>query len=107
MPLYEYVCTSCGAGFERLAPLARRHESAPCPACGEAAGERAVLTPPALSTLSAAARQAHAVNERSRHEPRSSARHGMSCMCCKPGRAGGGEAQPKAFPNSRPWMISH
>ncbi|MBU4609236.1 zinc ribbon domain-containing protein [Achromobacter sp. GG226] len=104
MPVYEYACTACGTGFDALVPLARRQEPAACPACGSSAG-RTIATPPALSALTAAARSAHATNERSRHEPRSTARHGMSCTCCTPKTTANG--QPKAFPGARPWMISH
>lgn len=104
MPVYEYACTGCGSAFDALVPLARRQEPAPCPDCGHDS-DRVFMTAPALSALTASARQAHATNERSRHEPRSTARHGMSCMCCKPKAKA--DASPKAFPNARPWMISH
>lgn len=32
MPLYEYVCRSCGARFERLRPMSRASEPVACPA---------------------------------------------------------------------------
>ncbi|MBF0171213.1 MAG: zinc ribbon domain-containing protein [Nitrospinae bacterium] len=40
MPIYEYVCSRCGAKFEKLTPLAEAHKTQPCEACGERAGER-------------------------------------------------------------------
>ena len=33
MPIYEYACESCGAGFERLRPMSRRDDQAECPEC--------------------------------------------------------------------------
>jgi hypothetical protein len=57
-----------------------------------------------------AVRQAHAVNERSAHEPRTSARHGAGCSCCGGGRKSNAVQAPngaKSFPAKRPWMISH
>ncbi len=33
MPLYEYVCSECGARFELLRPLSRSNEEASCPRC--------------------------------------------------------------------------
>ncbi len=35
MPLYEFLCTSCGHFFERLLPVTRQEVS--CPQCGELA----------------------------------------------------------------------
>ncbi|MBI2873335.1 MAG: zinc ribbon domain-containing protein [Chloroflexi bacterium] len=37
MPLYEYVCPTCHAKFERLRPMGQG-ESSPCPDCGTMAG---------------------------------------------------------------------
>jgi len=35
MPLYEYVCRACDAGFEALVPTSRRDAAdAACPQCG-------------------------------------------------------------------------
>jgi len=45
MPLYEYVCPSCGQRFEEIRKMDER-KSAPCPKCGVAAEK-------ALSTFSA------------------------------------------------------
>ncbi|MCI0437527.1 MAG: zinc ribbon domain-containing protein [Chloroflexi bacterium] len=33
MPLYEYVCTVCDHEFEKLRPMSKRDDSAPCPKC--------------------------------------------------------------------------
>jgi len=36
MPMYSFVCTRCGRGFEELLPMSRRDEAI-CPHCGAAA----------------------------------------------------------------------
>ena len=33
MPIYEYTCTSCLNQFERLRPMNRMDDPAPCPEC--------------------------------------------------------------------------
>jgi len=111
MPLYEYACGDCG-GFTASNPMSQYREPQPCPACGLLA-DRALLSAPALATMSAAKRSAHATNERSAHMPRTSAepgaRHGAGCSCCSTGKSNVVTAPDgsKAFPTKRPWMISH
>ena len=111
MPLYEYACGDCG-GFTASNPLSKYREPQPCPGCGSMA-ERALLSAPALSTMPAATRTAHATNERSAHMPRTSAeagtRHGVGCSCCSTGKSNAVKAPDgsKMFPTKRPWMISH
>ena len=34
MPLYDYVCSSCGEKFEDFKLLKQRHEIVDCPKCG-------------------------------------------------------------------------
>ena len=34
MPVYEYVCTTCRNRFEKLRPMEKMDEEAPCPGCG-------------------------------------------------------------------------
>ncbi len=36
MPLYEYVCPTCKARFEKLQPMSASKEAG-CPACGQTA----------------------------------------------------------------------
>ena len=33
MPIYEYTCTACDHQFERLRPISRMNDDAPCPVC--------------------------------------------------------------------------
>lgn len=110
MPIYEYACPACG-GFAALRPLAEYQRPAECPQCGGAA-PRATLTAPALAAMPAARRQAHAVNEQARHEPKRASRldqkHGAGCGCCSGRSSAKLTAQgEKSFPARRPWMISH
>lgn len=108
MPLYEYECRDCGP-FEAMRPLAESAQPGECPGCGGAA-PRAILTAPAFAGMPAATRQAHATNERSRHEPRRvSGSHGPNCGCCSNKKSNAVRAAngAKSFPSQRPWMISH
>jgi putative FmdB family regulatory protein len=111
VPIYEYQCQDCQAEFTALKAMAQSRAMGDCPECGEPS-PRVLITPPALSSMLATARAAHEVNERSAHEPRSSATHTHSpgCGC----GSGIGKSQAvrsadgkKAFPAKRPWMISH
>ena len=126
MPLYDYLCTECGP-FDMLRSL-RERTQAPCPRCGTEAPQ-AVLHAPRLGLLTAGQRQAHAINERSAHAPRSSRddaqggsygrlRHPAGCGCCtlssglgRSGSTAGSQAsQPTGLrmkTGARPWMISH
>ncbi|MDH0093056.1 zinc ribbon domain-containing protein [Achromobacter mucicolens] len=110
MPMYDYACADCGE-FAVLRPLAQWRDPAPCPRCGALSG-RIVAGAPAVSALSSATNRAHAANERSANEPRSTrAGHGMNCGCCSSGRSRGrtrtsGDGA-KSFAGARPWMISH
>ena len=33
MPIYEYVCNTCGHTFDKLRPMSRMDDDAPCPIC--------------------------------------------------------------------------
>jgi putative FmdB family regulatory protein len=114
MPIYDYHCAACSerhaptiaSTFSARRPVAERDAPLPCPACG-AAARRAPPAAPLLSTLTAAARGAHARNERARSAP--PARAGVDA-----GIGGGGAPRPAAPPAAprpagqrRPWMIGH
>lgn len=107
MPVYEYHCDAHGP-FDALRPLAAYAEPCPCPACAQPA-RRILLTAPRLASSDRSRIAAHAVNERSAHEPRRSKAHGAGCGCCSGGGARRAGAPPaaKGFPSKRPWMISH
>lgn len=109
MPMYDYACADCGE-FTALRPLAQWRDPAACPQCGVLSG-RIVGGAPAVSALSSAVNRAHAANERSANEPRSTrAGHGLNCGCCgaRPrGRTRTSGDGAKSFAGARPWMISH
>lgn len=44
MPIYEFDCTACGHGFERLQKMSDADPSA-CPACGKASVKRRLSAP--------------------------------------------------------------
>ena len=115
MPVYEYLCENCGP-FTEVRPMVEFEQPQPCPGCGCSA-PRVMLTAPNFSSVSSTARLAHATNERSASSPATlsamKAQHGGGCSCCsgsfgKKGRkVAKGTGGAKAFPNARPWMISH
>lgn len=113
MPTYDYACPDCG-GFDAFRSLSQRNEPAACPDCG-AASPRVFASAPRLALLEGGTRRAMDVNERARHEPKSSRdyqrlRHPAGCGCCGTGRSKATVTAPngaKAFPSKRPWMISH
>ena len=113
MPTYDYACPQCG-GFDAFRTLAARNEAAICPDCG-VASPRVFATAPRLALMEGSTRRAVEVNERARHEPKSSSeyarlRHPSGCGCCSTAKRGATVTAPngsKAFPSKRPWMISH
>jgi putative FmdB family regulatory protein len=113
MPVYEYLCESCGP-FTDMRPMSEFEMPQPCETCG-ATSPRVILTAPNFSCLPASTRVAHATNERSRSAPKTlaeyKASHGPGCGCCsgkKPARLmTKTKSGAKGFPTARPWMISH
>ena len=112
MPVYDYLCAACGP-FTEMRPMAEFELPFDCPSCGREA-QRAYLTAPRLSGMSAERRLAHATNERSANQPSTFSSmkksHGAGCACCS-GKSSRmtrrGTSGSKSFPTSRPWMISH
>ncbi|WP_142850370.1 zinc ribbon domain-containing protein [Telmatospirillum sp. J64-1] len=109
MPVYEYNCPHCGP-FADLRPMSLSGEPHDCPDCGTRS-PRVILSAPRLAVMPAATRNAHAVNERSAHEPRSVQKHVCGPGCghshsSSPGK-GAAPAAMKTFPKKRPWMVSH
>ena len=114
MPTYEYDCPHCGP-FDAVRRIAERDAPAPCPTCGTVSA-RGLFTAPAFGAMPAATRQAHAINERARHEPKSSSVHGAGCSCCSEGGKASKNSFTRLLKNGdtlkgqtgrRPWMISH
>ena len=108
MPTYEFECAYCGS-FDARRAMAERDTPASCPTC-ETLSARVIRSAPQLSSLSGVKRSAHAVNERSAHEPVRSSAHGAGCGCCsgkiKLPRSAEAQAAPRTAAG-RPWMISH
>lgn len=113
MPTYDYVCPNCG-GFDAFRSLAQRNEDIVCPDCS-ATSMRTIVSAPRLALMKVDIRLAMDINERARHEPKRSGdyarlKHLAGCSCCSSGKRGTTFTAPngnKAFPNKRPWMISH
>ena len=114
MPTYDYDCPGCG-GFDALRTLTQRNDPAACPDCGTAS-PRVFVSAPRLALLAGDTRRAMDVNDRARHEPKSSRdyqrmRHPAGCGCCSTaGKRSSTVTAPsgaKALPTKRPWMISH
>jgi putative FmdB family regulatory protein len=113
MPIYEYQCADCGS-FTASRAMAEYQAPHACPECAQPSA-RVMLTAPAYAGMSSVTRTAHAINEKAKHEPQTSAeraaRHGPGCGCCSGGLTKGRTVKAKdgskAFPGARPWMISH
>jgi len=110
MPVYEYLCATCGP-FTATRPMVEFEAPQPCQGCGSVA-PRVLLTAPHLATMSSQRRLAVTANERSADTPRRSSeiRHGSDCSCCASSSAKfamRGKNAAKGFPTRRPWMISH
>jgi putative FmdB family regulatory protein len=73
MPLYEYVCESCGP-FAAMRPLSAFAAPCECPDCG-AAAPRNLLASPALGGSGAAPAPAAGAKA-----------HAAACACCRPTR---------------------
>lgn len=108
MPFYEYDCAGCGV-FSAFKPMVQYQEPQPCPACHVLA-PRIVVTAPACSVVPGSTRKAHALNERSAHEPKRTMpgaaghdSHRARRASRAPGPAGG----TRGTAGTRPWMIGH
>ncbi|HEX4084677.1 MAG TPA: FmdB family zinc ribbon protein [Chthoniobacteraceae bacterium] len=106
MPTYDYECELCGE-FSLVRSIAERDAPVQCSSCGLDSSR--VFGAPNLSRLDPARAKAYAINERSRHEPRTSVRHrcGGGCGCVT--RKGKNKATKfqTGRAGSRPWMLGH
>ncbi|MEM6466603.1 MAG: zinc ribbon domain-containing protein [Pseudomonadota bacterium] len=106
MPLYQYICETCGS-FEETAPISQYAEPCDCPTCG-AISPRNLLSVPQLSTLNPQARKAHGVNERAADSPRRANANGLTPSGPRiNSRALTRKDGSKSMPGARPWMLSH
>lgn len=109
MPTYDYDCPHCGV-FDAVRPISQRNAAIACPFC-DGQAERTIVAAPVLGSLSAAARTAHATNERAANEPKRSGSHGSGCGCCSTSvkfpTASDAPGAPRSSSNGRPWMLSH
>jgi putative FmdB family regulatory protein len=117
MPVYEYKCQQHGI-FYGLATMDDSDKPSNCTECG-VASPRIIMIAPEFLDMAPDLKNAHATNERSRHEPvystkdrrESDTEHKSGCGCDaqKPTKSimmytAAGE---KMFPSMRPWMLSH
>lgn len=66
MPLYPYECETCGP-FQAWARMDERLKRGECPCCG--IGSPRAVSAPFITRMNAAAKKAHARNEKSAYEP--------------------------------------
>ena len=114
MPLYNYECKACGP-FMSFHLMDDRNTPTSCPDCRRVA--RRVVSAPNLAMMNSNTRKAHAINERSRYEPRvSDSRTGHNCGTgcgCKPSKRkparkpDGTPALHAPRQGNRPWMLGH
>jgi putative FmdB family regulatory protein len=103
MPLYPYMCESCG-GFQKWQSMTACDRSVACPRCGRVS-HRAVSAPTILG-MDARVRDAHKRNEKSAHEPRVERRDHKQTHRAH-AHAGADSDGSHFHQSSRPWMIGH
>ena len=105
MPVYDYLCGSCGR-FEQRRPIAESKELAACPDCHILAPR--VLTAPQLNLMSNANRIAETRNEKSAHAPEVVHRAESPTAHAHDDHSGGKPSHKhKPHKPSRPWMLGH
>lgn len=111
MPVYDFTCAECG-DFREFLSIDQRNEPTACPSCDRIG--RRVIRAPNLALMNPNMRKAHGINEKSRHEPRTSQSHtcGGGCGCgtkIRPARMKDtklGQLQTQKA-SARPWMLGH
>lgn len=97
MPLYAFVCESCGP-FDEFRPVEEAAAPLACPSC-QVPATRVFTTPPAMRP--ATIRAAETRNEKSAHEPNVVRRERAS-------RSDAPSPPPKPHhSHGRPWQIGH
>jgi putative FmdB family regulatory protein len=95
MPLYEFLCPTCGP-FDQLRPFSEASAPAHCPNCGAAATR--VITAPNLRRTPPALRAALLREEKSRYEPE---------VVQRPAPAEPTPPPKLRRSHGRPWQIGH
>lgn len=93
MPVYEFLCESCGP-FEERRSFESAAEPMPCPKCGD--GARRVYSMPATKRMPAGLSNALDRSEKSASEPD---------VVRRP--AGKQSAQEHHHSHGRPWTVGH
>jgi putative FmdB family regulatory protein len=98
MPLYNYVCTTCGP-FDAWSPMAHADSPCACPDCNRSSTRD--VAAPHLSLMNGTLRKALTRSESSTSEPKRVKRAHLANCGCK--MCGGSK---KTSPMRR-WMIGH
>lgn len=98
MPLYNYVCSTCGP-FDAWSSMAQADSPCACPDCNRASTRD--VAAPHLSLMNGTLRKALSRSERSTSEPKRVKRAHLANCGCK--MCGGSK---KSSPMRR-WMIGH
>ena len=108
MPLYQYVCASCGT-FQEWIRMAEADASQPCPKCHVPA-PRALASPHIRGEAAGIRYKAEAHNELSANEPKVVRHVGNRCSHEKPAssvKAGHSHGHKHVKQSRRPWMVGH
>ncbi len=112
MPVYEYVCSSCGV-FSALRKMSEAKQPACCETCGAVSPR--IMSAPRLAVLEKSQRNAHERNEKSANEPNVGRRSSCGCTgahTCNTTtkvnpETGKAALQMQTKKTARPWMLSH
>lgn len=104
MPIYDYLCQSCGP-FEKRRAMTESQQPSICPTCGQPAPR--MMTVVRLNLMPGNKHMAEERNERNAHEPgvleKAGSREHVSQTDGKSGHVH--HDHSRSF--SRPWMIGH
>ena len=106
MPIYDYLCATCGP-FEERRPMSESKTAAPCSICRNPAPR--LPGAPRLNLMSSNNRIAETRNEKSAHEPdvvHTLAPHGGHAHT-KPHRHPAHQYSHGKGASDRPWMLGH
>ena len=104
MPIYDYICKTCGP-FEERRPMIESSVLVPCPSCSIPASR--MITAPQLNLMSSANRIAETRNEKSAHAPDVVHKITSHQPHSQEKRQHSDSRQHKPHRTSRPWMLGH